>query len=201
MKTAPTLHTERLILCSFTLEDALDVQRLAGDPDVASTTDAIEHPYKDGTAEAWIRWCQEEFKTGKRLNFAITLRTNGTLIGTVSLLFLTYQARESAELGYWIGKPYWNCGYCTEAAKAAVAYGLYHHDIELVYAYYFKRNPASGRVLEKIGMRFVKNIPKDPERYFFEDTIQYSILKCEFIENEDRTAPAYRKIGASLAYA
>ena len=200
MKTAPTLHTERLMLRSFTPEDAVDVQRLAGDPDVASTTDAIEHPYKDGTAEAWIRWCQEEFRIGKRLNFAITLRTDGTLIGTVSLLFLTYQTRKSAELGYWIGKPYWNCGYTTEAAKAAITYGFHQHDIELVYAYYFKRNPASGRVLEKIGMRFVEDIPKDPERYFFEDTIQCRILKCEFMENEDRAALTYRKIDTSLIY-
>ncbi len=182
MRTAPTLYTERLILRSFSPEDAVDVQRLAGDPDVASTTDAIEHPYKDGTAEKWLKWCEKEFEKGKRVNFAITLRTDGTLIGTVSLLFLTYQAREAAELGYWIGKSYWNCGYCTEAAKAAVAYGFQAHSIDLAYAYYFKRNPASGRVLEKIGMRYVKYIRKDPERDFFEDTIQYRILKCEFIE-------------------
>ncbi len=65
MKTAPTLSTERLILRSFTLEDAADVQRLAGDPDVASTTDAIEHPYEDGTAEKWIKWCQEAFENLK----------------------------------------------------------------------------------------------------------------------------------------
>ena len=43
-----------------------------------------------------------------------------------------------------------------------------------------RRNPASGRVLEKIGMHFVEYIPKDPERYFFEDTIRYRLLKCEF---------------------
>ena len=51
MITAPTLQTERLILRSFTLDDAPDVQRLAGERDVASTTSAIPHPYKDGMAE------------------------------------------------------------------------------------------------------------------------------------------------------
>ena len=182
MKTAPTLYTERLILRSFTPEDAADVQQLANDPDMASTTDEIEYPYEDGEAETWIKWCEEEFEKRKRVNFAVTLRTDGTLIGKISLLFLVYLTRESAELGYWVGKPYWNCGYATEAAKAVVAYGFSEHNVDLIYAYYFKRNPASGRVLEKIGMHYVEYIPKDPKRYFFEDTIQYRILKCEFIE-------------------
>ena len=182
MKTAPTLHTERLILRSFTLEDAADVQRLASDPDVASTTDAIEHPYQDGMVESWIKWCQEAFEKGERVNFAITLRTDGTLIGTVGLLFLTYLTLDSAELGYWIGKPYWDYGYCTEAAKAVITYGFHQHDIDLIYAYYIKRNLASGRVLEKIGMRYANSFPKDIKKGFFEDTNQYRILKCEFIE-------------------
>ena len=47
---------------------------------------------------------------------------------------------------------------------------------------YFKRNRASGRILEKIGTHYAEYIPKDPKKYFFEDTIQYSILKCEFTE-------------------
>ena len=182
MKTAPTLYTERLILRSFTLEDASDVQHLASDPDVASTTDAIEYPYEDGMAEEWIQWCHEDFEDGRRVNFAIMLKTDSTFIGTVELVLRIHLPYNDAELGYWIGKPYWNCGYATEAAKAVVAYGFREHDVDLIYADYFKRNPASGRVLEKIGMRYFEYIPKDPERYFFEDTIQCCILKCEFTE-------------------
>ena len=182
MKTAPTLYTERLILRPFTLEDAADVRRLINDPDMASTTDEIEYPYEDGTAEEWIQWCHEWFEDGKCTNFAVTLRTDGTLIGTVGLTFRIHLPYKDAELGYWIGKPYWNCGYCTEAAKVVVAYGFREREIESVYAYYFKRNPASGRVLEKIGMHYAEYIPKDPKRYFFEDTIRYRILKCEFVE-------------------
>lgn len=182
MKTAPMLYTERLILRPFTLEDAPDVRRLINDPDMASTTDEIEYPYEDGTAEEWIQQCHAWFEDGKCTNFAVTLRTDGTLIGKVSLTFRIHLPYKDAELGYWIGKPYWNCGYCTEVAKAVVAYGFREREIESVYAYYFKRNPASGRVLEKIGMHYVEYIPKDPKRYFFEDTIQYSILKCEFTE-------------------
>ncbi len=182
MKTAPTLYTERLILRSFIRKDAADVQHLANDPDMASTTDEIEYPYEDGTAEEWIQWCHEEFEKSERVNFAVTLRTDGTLIGKIGLTFRIHLPYKDAELGYWIGKPYWNCGYATEAAKAVVVYGFREHNIESVYAYYFKRNPASGRVLQKIGMHYAEYIPKDPKRYFFEDTIRYRILKCECVE-------------------
>ena len=182
MKTAPTLYTKRLMLRSFTLEDAADVQHLLDDPDMASTTDEIEYPYQDGAAEEYIQWCQECFEDSGRTNFAATLRTDSTLIGKVGLNFRIHLPYKDAELSYWIGKPYWNCGYCTEAAKAVLAYAFREHDIEYIYANYFKRNPASGRVMQKIGMRYVEYIPKDPKRHYFEDTIRYEILKNECIE-------------------
>lgn len=175
MKTAPTLHTERLILRSFALEDAADVQCLTSDPDVASTTDVMEQPCEDETAEEWIQWCHKEFEKGTIANFAITLRTNGTLIGMVGLVFRNHLPYNDASLGYWIGKPYWNSGYATEAAKAMVAYGFREHDIDLIYADYSKRNPASGRVMQKIGMHYAYDLSED-------DMIRYRILKSEFAE-------------------
>ena len=57
MSSAPPLLTERLLLRSLILEDAVDVQRLAGEYDVASTLLRIPHPYEDGMAEEWIRSC------------------------------------------------------------------------------------------------------------------------------------------------
>ena len=175
MRTAPTLHTERLILRSFTLEDAQDVQRLASDPDVASTTDAIEYPYEDGMAEEWIQWYHKCFEDGERVNFAITLKTDGMFVGTGELVLRIHLPYNDAALGYWIGKPYWNCGYATEASKAIIAYGFREHDIDLIYADYFKRNPASGRVMQKIGMHYAYDLSE-------EDMIRYKILKSEFAE-------------------
>ena len=171
MITVPILHTERLILRSFTFGDAADVKRLASNPDVASTTDVMERPCEDETAEEWIQWCHKEFEKGAMANFAITFRTDGTLIGTVGLVF----RYNNASLGYWIGKPYWNCGYATEAAKAMVAYGFREHDLDLIYADYAKRNPASGRVMQKIGMHYAYDLSE-------EGMIRYRILKSEFTE-------------------
>ena len=174
MITPPILHTERLILRSFTLEDAADVKRLTSDPDVASTTDVMERPSEDETAEEWIQWCHKEFEKGTVANFAVTLRIDGTLIGTVGLVFRIHLPYNDASLGYWIGKPYWNCGYATEAAEAMVAYGFREHDIDLIFADYDKRNPASGRVMQKIGMHYAYDLSED-------DRIRYNIEKSEFV--------------------
>ena len=181
MKTAPILYTERLILRSFTLSDAPEVQRLAGDRDVASTTLVIPHPYEDGLAEAWIKKSAAKFESGTGLCFAITSKTEQTaqdlpLIGTISLEI--YRAEKIAELGYWIGKPYWNRGYATEAATAVVKYGFDARDLTYIHAGHFTRNPASGRVLQKIGMQYEGYCPKAVEKCgVLEDVIEYGIQR------------------------
>ncbi len=182
MGTSPILHTERLTLRSFTLEDAVDVQHLVNDPDMASTTFDIEYPYVDGMAEEWIQWHHEEFEKGEGIHFAITLKTDRTLIGAVGLEFRSHLPYKDAGLNYWIGKPYWNCGYATEAAKAVVAYGFREHDINVIFSNYFERNPASGRVMEKIGMHYAYDLPKEPENDMPEDMIRYKIKKSELVE-------------------
>ena len=179
MINIPTLHTERLVLRPFTLEDAPDVQRLAGEKDVASTTAAIPHPYEDGMAEEWISTHKAKFEKGAGVNLAITLKNTEKLEDTIligSINLRIDQTEKIAELGYWIGKPYWNYGYATEAAKAIVTYGFDVVELTNIHAFYLKRNPASGRVLEKIGMQFEELFPKGVEKWgVLEDYVKYSI--------------------------
>lgn len=145
------LDTPRLHLRPFRLSDAVDVQRLAGERAIADTTRNVPHPYEDGMAEAWIESQARGFAQGRLVNFAITLRCDGALVGSIGLT-LEKEASGSAELGYWIGVPWWNRGYCTEAAGAVVDYGFGHLGLERIHAHHLLRNPASGRVLAKIGM-------------------------------------------------
>ncbi|MDE0556216.1 MAG: GNAT family N-acetyltransferase, partial [Candidatus Poribacteria bacterium] len=70
-----------MLLRSLTLEDAPDVQHLAGDRDVASTVLRIPHPYEDGMAEEWIRSCSEDYQNEEAINFAIIRNTEQNLIG------------------------------------------------------------------------------------------------------------------------
>lgn len=147
----PTLKTARLVLRPFTVADAPRVQQLAGDRKVADTTSTMPHPYPDGAAEQWIATHQETFEKGKGVTFAIALTETGELLGAISLAGIS-RDHARAELGYWIGVPYWGHGYCTEAAAAVVAYGFETLGLNRLMAHYFTRNPASGRVLAKIGM-------------------------------------------------
>ncbi|MCG9134039.1 GNAT family N-acetyltransferase [Candidatus Poribacteria bacterium] len=179
MRTAPPLLTERLLLRSFTLEDAADLQRLVGEFDVASTLTNMPHPYEDGMAEEWMQSCSDKFEKDEALNFAITCKADKHLIGGIGLR--RDQENEKAELGYWIGKPYWNHGYATEAAKAVVAYGFEVLKLNRIHAYCFKRNAASGRVLEKIGMQYEGCLRQHIKKWDnFEDIIAYGMLKTDY---------------------
>lgn len=138
------LRTPRLELRRFAPADAAAVQRLAGAREVASQTLLIPHPYPDGAAEAWIAKHAE----GAELTLAID--HGGELVGAIGLHI--ERAHDRAELGYWIGVPYWGRGFATEAARAIVAHGFNEHALNRIHAWVFTSNPASARVLEKIGM-------------------------------------------------
>jgi ribosomal-protein-alanine N-acetyltransferase len=152
MTAFPRLETERLVLRAFTRGDAPTVRRLAGDRAVAAGTATIPHPYPDGAAEAWIAGHAGSFQRGESLTFAVERRSDGALVGAVGLRLELEHAR--AELGYWIGKPYWGDGLATEAAAAAVRHAFEAYGLNRVYAYHFTNNPASGRVLQKLGMTY-----------------------------------------------
>ncbi|MGE5176133.1 MAG: GNAT family N-acetyltransferase [Hyphomicrobiales bacterium] len=149
--TPSTLKTARLLLRPFSLADAPEVRRLAGDRANADTTLAIPHPYPEGAAEEWIATHAPRFADGTLANFAVTRAADGVLLGAIGLMIVPDHAR--AEVGYWIGVPYWGQGVATEAARAVLDYGFDGLGLHRIQAHYLTRNPASGRVLAKIGMR------------------------------------------------
>ena len=146
------IATERLRLRPFCLYDAPEIQRLAGAREIADTTAAVPHPYEDGMAETWISSHDQELRRGSAFHWAVTLRDNDTLVGAISLMDVDDGASQ-AELGYWVGVDHWNNGYCTEAARAIIAWALDTLGLNRVHAYHFSRNPASGTVLKNAGMR------------------------------------------------
>lgn len=179
MPTQPTIQTERLILRPFTLSDAGQVQNLAGDRDIASTTINIPHPYEDGMAETWISTHQKAFVAGEGVNFGITSRENPALVGSIGLKIC--REHERAELGYWIGKPFWRLGFCTEAGRAVLQYGFDTLGLNRIHACYVTRNPASGRVMRKLGMTFEGcNRQHEIKWGQFEDLDTYAILASEW---------------------
>jgi RimJ/RimL family protein N-acetyltransferase len=127
------------------------VQRLAGAPEVALTTQNIPHPYEDGMAEEWIFSHQPAWEAQERIALAITSEAEG-LVGAVSLHLNLPNRR--GELGYWVGFPFWNRGFATEAAEEMIRFGFDEFKLNRIQARYLTRNPASGRVMEKAGMKY-----------------------------------------------
>ena len=183
MKKRPTLTTPRLLLRPFALTDAPDVQRLAGAREVASTTLNIPHPYTDGMAEQWIATHEASYVRGEFVIFAIVLRANQALIGATSLHI--HRPHVQAELGYWIGKPYWGCGYATEAAEEVVRYGFEDLALNRIHAKHFGSNPASGRVMRKVGMSLEGVRPEHYKKWeTYEDRVDYGLLVRDWRKNK-----------------
>jgi RimJ/RimL family protein N-acetyltransferase len=180
MPERPTLETARLILRPFTLADAPEVKRLAGDRAIASTTLSIAHPYEVGMAERWISVHQAAFEQGTQYSFAITRRADGALLGAIGLH--PNPAHRRAELGYWIGVPYWNQGYTSEAAEAVLGYAFTTLGLHRVFAQHVTRNPASGRVMQKIGMTYEGTLRHHTLKWdVFEDIAIYGILQQDWL--------------------
>jgi len=181
MREIPRLETERLLLRPFGPGDAVEVQRLAGDRLIADTTLNIPHPYEDGMADQWISNHPRIFAEGKGVTFAITLKSSGALVGAISLMGMTED--HQAELGYWIGSHCWNQGICTEAGLAVVRYAFSALGLIRVHASHLTRNPASGRVLQKLGMRHESSRRQHRKKWDkYEDLEVYGLLKDEWIE-------------------
>jgi RimJ/RimL family protein N-acetyltransferase/predicted N-acetyltransferase YhbS len=176
----PNLLSQRLFLRPFELSDGDDLRRLAGDRAIADTTLQIPHPYRVGMAEEWIMTQRPRFESGEQVVFAVVLRESGQLIGAMGLVIESKFRR--AELGYWIGRPYWGNGYCTEAGLAILEYGFESLNLNRIHAYHFKRNPASGRVMQKLGMKHEGSSPQHIMKWgVFEDVELYGIIRSEWM--------------------
>jgi len=194
MNHPPILETERLVLRPFQISDAARVKALAGAPKIYRTTLNIPHPYEDGMAEKWIASHASQFYQGDRVSLAITLKADGVLIGAIGLHATLRHQR--AELGYWIGVPYWGSGYCTEAAIAIIRYGFDVMNYHKITSTHMECNPASGRVMEKAGMRqegiLIDQVIKDGR---YRTMIVYGIIDSEqrhAADGENAAADAQR---------
>lgn len=146
------LQTKRLTLRPYEFSDIPTLVPLIGAREVAATTLRIPHPYTESYAQEFIADSQKDLSSGKGLRLGIVLRESSALCGGIGLRIDGDHQR--AELGYWIGVPYWGNGYATEAAQAVVKYGFETLELHRIFASHVSKNTASGKVLTKIGMRY-----------------------------------------------
>jgi len=108
--------------------------------------DRFPHPYREEDARAYISRAREQTP---ETSFAIAV--DGAAVGGIGLMVGSDVERLSAELGYWLGEPYWGRGIVTECVRAVSAHALRELSLRRVFALPFAGNGASCRVLEKAG--------------------------------------------------
>lgn len=136
----PIIETPRLILRPLRAGDEPDFLALAGEWDVARMTSDIPHPLLPSHAKVWLS------PNGSDVRFAIEM--HGRMIGSAG-----YFKRRSgaAEIGFWLGRDHWGMGFATEAAGAVLRHGFGVDGYGSFSSAHFADNPASGRVLRKLG--------------------------------------------------
>ena len=141
------LTLDRLTIRDWRDDDAAVIAPLANNRAVwINLRDRFPHPYTLADAEAFVARSRAE---DPRRNFAICL--DDRPIGSIGIVQGTDISRMSAEVGYWLGEPYWGRGYATEAIRGFADWVFANHDIIRLFATVFTYNAASGRALEKAG--------------------------------------------------
>lgn len=136
------------VLRPFTKKDAASLAQHANDRDIwLNLRDLFPHPYKLENAEWYIE--HVALKQQPVTSFAIAV--DGSAVGSISLKLGGDIERVSAEMGYWLGRPFWGRGIVTDAVVGLTEYAFRTLGLNRVFAVPFVRNPASQRVLEKAG--------------------------------------------------
>ena len=171
---------QRVYLRRLKLKDADSIYSQVNDPDVVRWTTRIPHPYPTGGAAKFIRQTQHQWLKGTSFVFGIGKKKTDHLIGIISLSNV-FPKHGCAELGFWLGKSFWNQGYMTEAAHNVIQFGLNELDLYRIYASRFEANKASLRVLEKCGFKLEgvmrEAVVREGTRQNF---LNYGLLKPEF---------------------
>jgi len=132
---------------SFEKGDETAMVRYANNREVSRTLrDSFPFPYRKSDAQAWLKLVRQQ---EPEINFAIA--NDEELIGGIGLRFFSDVYRGTAELGYWLGEPFWGRGIASAAVKKFSPYCFERYDIVRLTAGVFEGNNRSCRVLEKAG--------------------------------------------------
>ncbi|MDE6594583.1 MAG: GNAT family N-acetyltransferase [Oscillospiraceae bacterium] len=179
------IETERLILRPFRSEDApVMFRNWAGDREVPKYLTWNVHRSVADTENVVNMWVAQ-YNDIKTYNWVIVLKELGEPIGSIGVCRI-YDNIDGAEIGYCIGKPWWGKGIMTEAFSAIIPY-LFEVGFNRIEAAHAVKNPASGRVMQKCGLKYEGTF-----RQFFRSTAGelldisfYSILRDEYLQSKD----------------
>jgi len=169
------ITTERLVIRLFQESDVVNVANLCNNYNIYKSTMYLPYPYSLNDALTWMERHYDNFTQDISYEFAVTDKETGELYGAIALS--NNKHFNQGEIAYWIGEEYWGKGYATEAAQSIVQFAFEEKKLHKVFARYFSTNPASGKVMEKIGMKqegiLKDHIIKDRK---YEDLVYYGII-------------------------
>lgn len=182
MNSQPVLDTKRLRLRMPAAKDIPRIVEYANHPQISKMTLNIPYPYKEKDAISWINMANQGFEEKNHFVFAICKQADHQFMGGIGLHINTRFNR--AEMGFWIGEPFWNQGYVTEAAGEILRFGFKILHLQKIFATHMINNPASEKVM--IKNRMIKegellNHFKKKDQYY--TVIQYRLTKDEFIKS------------------
>ena len=175
------LVTTRIKLRRLTIEDKQVLAKLINNKKVCDNLrDYVPFPYTEDDAINFINFTKDE---NPQRNFAIEYE--GNLCGMIGLIPLNDVYKRTAEIGYWIGEPFWGKGIATEAVRMITEYGFNELNVIRIHTGVFEYNPGSMRVLEKNGYKkdcvFEKAILKNGKIW---DEHRYSKINEEYQSNK-----------------
>jgi ribosomal-protein-alanine N-acetyltransferase len=174
------ITTKCLVMREFEEQDWSAVLAYQSDPRYLRYYDWSERTEQNVRAFVRMFIAQREAEPRTKFQFAITLASNGQLIGNCGIRKKTADAQE-ADIGYELDPRYWGCGYATEAAHAILAFGFRELALHRIWAWCIAENVASAHVLEKLGMRKEGHLRQNEwmqDRWW--DTLLYAILANEW---------------------
>lgn len=172
-----------LVLRCFTEKDIESIAKYANNKKIADALrDDFPHPYTIKDAKKYVRACINS-QNSLKIYRAISL--DGEAIGSIAIVVQPQDDiyRKSAEIGYWLGEPFWGNGIMTESIKHMCQVGFEYYDLERIYAEIFRTNIRSANTLERAGFTYEgtlrNSICKHGKMY---SSCMYSILKDEFVK-------------------
>jgi len=131
--------------------DSAQVQMLLSNARVAQVAGNIPFPYPTDGAQTWIASHDAQHRSGTAIIRAMVSLEDGQCVGAISIDQISRGLNSIGNLGYWVGVPYWNKGFCEQAGQLMLELAAKEYAMKRLVAAHRMDNPASGRVLEKLG--------------------------------------------------
>ena len=179
MMSGKQFVTERLLIREYKRSDLDAYVRVVSQPEIYATTYGIPRDYTRMMGRINLKFIKRNRLLGTALEYAVLIRENNRYIGNVGLINISHD-HNRADISYFIDRDYMNRGYATEAAAAMIQFGFEGLGYNKISGVCMSVNPASRRVMEKLGMTYEGTLREE----LYKDGIYYNIDRLSMLRKE-----------------